>query len=1068
MLRLSRRAMGQFCFLLLIFSLVANFTWAQSETATVSGQVVDPSGLNITGAQVKLVDIDRDTSSSVTTNAGGLYTFPSVRPGRYRMAVTAAGFKVVNVTDVTINVQDHLEQNFKLVVGSVSESITVEGGAPLVDTESATVSTVVDRNFAENLPMNGRSFQTLIELTPGVVLTTSNPADNGQFSVNGQRAAANYWMVDGVSANIGIGSNTPGNGFGGTLGSFSAFGGTNSLVSVDALQEFRVQTSTYAPEFGRTPGGQISIVTRSGTNQFHGTGFDYLRNDIFDASDWFNGYINDPPVPKSKERQNDFGGTISGPIFKSHTFFFFSYEGLRLRLPQTTLTDVPDLSARQNAVLSMRPYLNAFPLPGRNAVDDPMTGIAQFTAGFSNPASLDAYSLRIDQKLSDKLLLFGRYNYSPSEIAQRAAGGQTLNTVDVSGITTQTATAGVTWLATSTITNDFRFNYSRTRASSRFDSDTFGGAVPLTSLPIPSPFTGEDSQFQFEIGSLGLGGLLAIGRSAENIQRQFNVVDSLSLQKGPHSLKFGVDFRRLSPQTAPPSYNQLAYFSDVPSTTMGNSLFGETIASRDATMLFHNLGAFAQDTWHIHSRLTLTFGLRWDLDFAPSSLNGPSIPAVTGYNLSNFSQLAIAPVGTSPFKTKYGNIASRLGLSYQVAHRQAWETVLRGGAGIFYDLVSSETGNAISPVTPPFGNLNVLPAAEFPFTSAQIAPPPIPSGGIISSLFVFNPNLRLPYTIQWNATLDQSLGTEQTITASYLGAAGRHLLQTSVVISPPTNANLVGDFIDNTATSNYQALQVQFRRRLSHGLQALVSYSWSHSIDDGSAGSFELPSNAGLPGNASANRGPSDFDIRNSISLGATYDIPAPKSNPLTKSVLRGWSTENFVLARSAPPANVTDFNALVLGCDLSGGISAQFRPDLVPGQPLYLYESQYPGGKAFNPDAFSHVPADPTTGCPMGQGTVPRNFLRAFGATQWDSAIHRDFVIREAVRLQFRAEMFNALNHPNFGPPYPFFGLSMFGLSQQMLGQSLNGSNLGGGAFSPLYQIGGPRSVQFTLKLSF
>ena len=258
MLRFSCGFVGRLSFLLLLFSLVVNFTWAQSETATVAGQVVDPSGLNITGAQVKLVDIDRDTSSGATTNSSGLYTFPSVRPGRYRIAVTAAGFKVVNVTGVTVNVQDHLEQNFKLVVGSVSESVTVEGGASLVDTESATVSTVVDRNFAENLPLNGRSFQTLIQLTPGVVLTTSNVQDSGQFSVNGQRANANYWMVDGVSGNIGVSSGAnPGNGLGGTLGSFSALGGTNSLVSVDAMQEFRIQTSTYAPDFGRTPGGQI-------------------------------------------------------------------------------------------------------------------------------------------------------------------------------------------------------------------------------------------------------------------------------------------------------------------------------------------------------------------------------------------------------------------------------------------------------------------------------------------------------------------------------------------------------------------------------------------------------------------------------------------------------------------------------------------------------------------------------------------------------------------------------------------------------------------------------------------
>src|SRR5712664_1639404 len=226
-------------------------------------------------------------------------------------------------------------------------------------------------------------------------------------------------MVDGVSANIGVSAtNNPGNGLGGSLGSFSVLGGTNSLVSVDAMQEFRILTSTYAPEFGRTPGGQIAIVTRSGTNQFHGTAFDYLRNDKFDANNWFNAAVT-PPLPKAKERQNDFGGTVAGPILKGRTFFFFSYEGLRLRLPATELTNVPDLAVRQSAVTAMQPFLNAYPLP--NGQDNPATGVARFNASYSNPASLDAYSLRVDHKFNDKLSAFGRYNYSPSEVDQRGA-----------------------------------------------------------------------------------------------------------------------------------------------------------------------------------------------------------------------------------------------------------------------------------------------------------------------------------------------------------------------------------------------------------------------------------------------------------------------------------------------------------------------------------------------------------------------------------------------------------------------------------------------------------------------
>src|SRR5882724_11623239 len=338
----------------------------QTETATVSGLVTDRTAAAVSGAEVRLQSVERGTVTTTSTNDAGIYVFPSVYPGQYQISVQKQGFKQVDLLGLIVNVQDHIEQNVHLEIGSVAESVTVNASDLHINTTDATVSTVVDRQFAENLPMNGRTFQTLIELAPGVVTAASNLEDGGQFNINGQRANANYWTVDGVGANVGIASySIPGNGLSGSLGSFSALGGTNSLVSVDALQEFRILTSTYAPEFGRTPGGQISIVTRSGTNAFHGSAFDYLRNDVLDANDWFGDFAN---LPKPEERQNDFGGTLSGPILKDRTFFFFSYEGLRLRLPQTLLSTVPDLAARQNALPAMQPYLNAFPLP--NGVDD--------------------------------------------------------------------------------------------------------------------------------------------------------------------------------------------------------------------------------------------------------------------------------------------------------------------------------------------------------------------------------------------------------------------------------------------------------------------------------------------------------------------------------------------------------------------------------------------------------------------------------------------------------------------------------------------------------------------------
>jgi hypothetical protein len=1024
---------------------------AQTTNGSITGRVTDPSHAMIADAKVAAVNTGTNFRYETATNGAGEYTLANLPPGTYRIEVEKSGFKKLVRPDVNLHVQDALAIDFEMAVGSVSDTVTVQAGAPLVNTTSATVSTVVDQTFVENIPLNGRSFQTLIMLTPGVVVTQTAFDDQGQFSVNGQRADANYFTVDGVSANFGVTGYFPlVQTAGGALPALSASGGTNSLVSVEAMQEFRVQTSSFAPEFGRTPGGQISILTRSGSNQFHGTAFEYFRNSVLDANDWFS---NANHLPKPEERQNDFGGVFGGPILKDKTFFFFSYEGLRLRQPATQETVVPDTTSRQKAPSTMQPYLNAYPVQNGPELG---SGTAQFNGSYSNPASLDAYSIRVDQVINSKLSLFGRYNYSPSSSSQRGAVAgyePNLSVTQKFSSSVQTLTLGLTEVINPRISNEVLANYSNQRVGTAFTMDNFGGAVPLSdSALFPQGFSSRNAFFTLEI--IGVGELVQ-GKEATDEQRQVNFIDNLSVIRGSHQMKFGVDYRWLAPFSSPYSYRQFLQFNGM-GNTAGGALSGITelaalFAYQSNALLAQNFSFYGQDTWKITPRLTLTYGLRWEINPALKGKNLENQPfTVTG--LDNPATLALAPRGTPLYQTTYGNVAPRVGLAYQFGSNPNLLTLLRGGFGIFYDLGYGSLGGASSYF--PYLAIKIIPQAPFPLNSQDATPPPFSTNPPIFAILAADPNLKLPRTYQWNVALEQSLGGSQSVSFTYVGAIGRDLLRSTYLVNPNPDFETV-NVTANTATSDYQALQVKFQRRLSKGWQALASYTFSHSIDIASTDAFANYLNTpSLVANPNIDRGNSDFDIRHSFTAGVTYAFPSPEWNKLAHATLGGWSADAFILARSAPPVDV------VGAINFGAGVALASRPNLNPGVPLELYGSQYPGGKIFNSAAFTPAP-------PGQQGDFGRNVLRGFGATQADVAFQRQFGLTEQLNLRFRAEFFNIFNHPNFGPPNNNLTSPLFGYSTQTLASSL-GSGGANGGFNPLYQIGGPRSIQLALKLAF
>ena len=1047
---------------------------AQSGTATLSGTVTDPNRALLPGANIQVISTTQGFHRSVTTSDEGSFAVSALPPGIYTVKVEHTGFMTAEITNVVLNVNTQVKLDIPLRIRVADQTVDVIDNPLLID-ESPAVGTTVDRGFVQNLPLNGRSFQSLIGLTPGVVFVpTSTNNNTGQFSVNGHRGNTNNFTVDGVSANIGNGVGTIiGQSTSGSLPGLTTFGGTNSLVSVEALQEFKIETSTYAAEYGRTPGAQISIATRSGENQFHGSVFEYFRNEVLDANDWFlnsRGISKRPPL-----RQNDFGGVFSGPVLlprfgeggrqpwyhgRNKTFFFLSYEGLRLLTPTFTLTNVPSLALRQTAAAPFRPFLNSFPLPNGPNLSN---GFAEFAAGYSNSHTLNATSIRIDHALNDKIVLFGRYNSAPSQSRNR--GTTNLSNVVTRSFDTRTLTFGTTMVLHPAMTNELRANYSNNEGTVELSHDSFGGGIPVPrEAMLPPQFAPPGSQSNAAIVMGGFPGFTASAPGIElsdfaATQRQLNVVDNLAWTKGNHQLKFGVDYRRLMPIQSPRSYIIVAQFTSLAAVQTGTATLIALSRGTPARPIYESFSAFAQDAWKVSPRLTLHLGLRWELNPAPHEANGNDPFAING--LDDRAAIDIAPQGTPLWGTTYNNFAPRLGVAYQLSRTPGRETVLRGGFGVFYDAGNSlgSAGFEGVPFNP--GRVERNPTLadtrfRLPFALDLIAPspvnrnPPYVDPNQAQEVIAFDPNLKLPYALEWSFAVEQSIGTNQTITASYVAAAGRRLL-----VQPRLNLTGVNPrfptlrVITNDASSDYHSLQVQSQRRLSRGLQALFSYTWSHAIDTASTDIFAASS--------VLIRGNSDFDVRHNFAGAITYDILIPKSNNFVDAIAQNWGLDVRANARTALPvvttSNVYNITSGTLIDPITGTQLAR-RANLIPGVPVYIDDPTVPGGRIINRAAFS-VPL------PGQDGTLGRNIIRGFPFWQIDLALRRQFRLTDHLGLQFRAEAFNLFNHPNFGTVQTSLTSPTFGRATEMLNTRLGGLN-------PLYQVGGPRSIQFALKLQF
>lgn len=1050
--RLTLRISVAACLLVLGLS-VLPLSFGQTETATLSGTITDPSGAVIPGAAVHLTNVETGITASTTSNASGLYVFASLRPGHYRMVVEKAGFKQMALTDLTLNVQDTLSRNFQMQVGTTSESVTVNGDVVSINTQSAAVSTVVGHQFVENIPLNGRSFQDLVSMTPGVVTQNPNqgsggPGTGGDFSVNGQRTESNVYMVDGVSANV-----AAGNGLGnlnqlaaasGSVPAGTVLGTTQSLISVDALQEFRVQSSTYSAELGGAPGGQFSLVTRSGTNEFHGTLYEYLRNNYFDANDWFNNRLG---KPASALRQNDFGGTFGGPVLipylyhgKDKTFFFVSYEGLRLTQPQAASISqlVPDTFMRQQAPAALQPILNAFPVQnGADFGTAAAPSLAQFVQSFSIPSRIDSTSVRLDHTFSAKLSLFFRAGYTPSSQSPRGTQGGA-SVVTQNSVNTQTYTLGVVSQLSSKANNDLRLGYARTASTHTDGLDNFGGATPvnLASAMVAGSISGIPS-FTISVAIPGAGVSVLRDFATSNRLRQWNLIETFSVVSGHHQFKGGVDYRRIVSPTNPASPQISSIYTSVQQVLSNRASSVSPSDTLKATPIFNATAVFFQDEWRVTPRLNLSLGLRWEVNPPPHGASGQDAYTLLG-SLDNPSSLSLSPRGTPLWHTSWYNFAPRLGFAWTARNTPGWETVVRAGGGVFFDTNNQVATSGFTGIG--FNAIANYPGAPLPVTSAQVNLTPSVTPPFTSNVNAFPSHLQRPYTLQWSAGIQQAIGDKQALTLSYVASAGRRLQGRQSLNFQALNPNFSTIIYYKTGlTSDYHSLQTQFQRTVSHGAQVLASYTWSHCIDFGS-GYATLP----------FTRGNCDMDVRHTLQGGVSWDLPSLGGNKLVQTIVNHWGIDSRLLAR-------TSFPVLLLGSpktDPATGNLFFAGLNLVTNQPIYLYGSQFPGGRAINPAAFN-IPSGSNV------GSAPRNFARGLGDRQINMAVRREFPLRERLRLQFRAEAFNLLNHPNFGNIQASLTAANFGQAQFMLNQAL-------GTVASQYQQGGPRSMQFALKLAF
>jgi carboxypeptidase family protein len=1069
---------------------------AQTTTGSIVGTVADPSGAAVPGATVTV----NNESTGITvirlaTDASGNYVSTALPPGRYSITVEATGFKKSITPGINLSVQDRLGINVVLEVGQVTETVEVTGAAQQLQTDSSYLGQVVESKRIVELPLNGRFFTRLAVLTSGTLPTAPGARDErtGGFSSNGVRPYQNSYLLDGIDNNSLSQDLT-------NEASF-VYG-----PSPDAIAEFRVQTNSMSAEFGRSGGAVMNVNIKSGTNGLHGSVFEFLRNDKFDARNFFAGST------KPVYRLNQFGGAIGGPVIKNSTFFFADYQGTRQRTGQTFLSTVAPVAWRTGDFSGFNPVLDP-------ATKQPFTGnripstlfdsaalklialmpapTAPGTVSFNGvannylinpvePSRIDQGDIRLDHKIGTKDSIFGRFSISnqelspPSQIPPPLAGAQFSSGDWVNN--TRGAVISETHIFSPRIINEFRIGYTRLR-SERLQFNAFENLSAQIGIP-GIPFTaGNGGLPRFDVSGVTSFGS-ATFQPTKEFENVVHLIDTLSLIKGRHTLKFGfeykpkVDFSILQPPTPRGRFGYTGNFTR-DTNNRGNTglgfadfIMGLTDNTRVSSFIndtFQQPGYFlyAQDDLKVTAKLTLNLGVRYEFITHPTERHDAqatfniakgTLELVEGRNdplPSNFfTQVPVtrdAPRQLVP--QDRNNFAPRAGFAYQVTPR----TVVRSGYGVFYSSYEAGPLSIPNPANnPPFYLESRWDPVTFgvPNPDVNKLSRGLPADAFVRpvapALFALDPGFRNPYVQHWNFSVQRNLGWNTVWETAYAGSSGKKLYEFLDANAPaptadasiPTNARRPLPFLGGSLTywcscnsSTYHSLQTKVEKRFSNGLSFLGAYTWGKSIDEVSQASLGFNNSVGFRDqrNRRAEKARSDYDISHRFVASYTYELPFGRNlSGASKVLLDGWQILGIHSFNTGNPYTVsarTNFSN-------AGGDT---RPDLIPGISL-----EPPGGRRreqwFNPAAFKNTTAG-------NWGNAGRNIDSQPGLISVDLSIFKNFNFTEQKRLQFRAEAFNLPNHPNFR------GLS----------RTFDATNPG-----ELTSAAAGRQVQFALKFLF